>query len=275
MTSKNKQLAFEMRENENLAHLVCLPLEDAGFPNAFSTRLGGVSPFPEKSLHLSFKNDSAQHVRENRRRFLTATKLSGYTIVTAEQTHSSDTSIVDDVALQTLKEKEEYELRGDALISNQKKTLIGVKTADCLPILIGDPETGLTMAIHAGWKGTMERIVEKTLATVTLMYGVQLEKCLAALGPAACAACYEVGSDVADPFKKEFAYADDLLAPSKNPGKFFLDVKLANAMQLLTAGFSPMNIFGADECTMHENALFFSHRREKNTGRLLSVIGKK
>jgi len=279
MAPPTKKLPFEMRDEGRAPYLVCLPLEEAGFTNAFSTRLGGVSPFPDKSLHLSFKNDTPDHVRENRRRFLSTLGASDFKIVTPEQTHSSDSSVVDDMVLETLQQKEDYEPRGDALVTNRMKILLGVKTADCLPLLIGDPETGVMAAVHAGWNGTLEKITEKTIDTLINLFGVEPENCLAAMGPAACGGCYEVGEDVAGPIRNTFSYHEDLLFPSPNASKYFLDVKLANAMQLLSAGLSPLNIFGADECPMHENQLFFSHRIEGKTagdkvGRMLSVIGR-
>lgn len=260
--------------------MVCLPLEEAGFANAFSTRVGGVSAMPDKSLHLSFKNGVVEEVRENRRRFLSAAGLSGKPIVTLDQTHSSNIAIVDDLVIQTVKRNDQQEFPGDAIISEESHFLAGVKTADCLPILIGDPMTGAFAAIHAGWKGTLDRITEKAVAMLKENFGTKPENCLAAMGPSACGGCYEVGPDVANPFRKNFSFGDDLVSPTSNTGKFFLDVKLANAMQLLAAGLSPMNIFGADECTMHENELFFSHRLEgkspeNRVGRMLSVIGRK
>lgn len=269
-----------MRDEKRVPVLVCLPLEEAGFSNAFSTRIGGVSPFPEKSLHLSFKNGNADDVRENRRRFLSSAGLSGQPIVTLDQTHSANIAIVDDIVIQTVKKNDQQEFPGDAIISEDDHFLAGVKTADCLPLLVGDPLTGAFAAIHAGWKGTLERITEKTIEMLRENFGTKPENCLAAMGPSACGGCYEVGADVAEPFRKSFSFGDDLLSPSQNPSKFFLDVKLANAMQLLAAGLSPNNIFGADECTMHENELFFSHRLEGKTpdakvGRMLSVIGRR
>jgi YfiH family protein len=242
-------------------------------------RVGGVSPFPEKSLHLSFKNDSIENVRENRKRFLSTIKAPHFTIVTPEQTHSSQVTTVDEMTLETIKHKEQYEPHGDALLSDRANVFMGIKTADCLPLLIADPETGAMAAVHAGWKGTLDRITEKAVSTLENLFGAKPENCLAAMGPSACGGCYEVGPDVSDPFRKAFPYSDDLFAPSPNEGKMFLDVKLANAMQLLSSGLSPMKIFGADECTMHENELFFSHRLEskmsgEKVGRLLSIIGR-
>jgi YfiH family protein len=158
--------------------------------------------------------------------------------------------------------------------------LIAIQTADCLPILICDPTTGTTAAIHAGWRGTAGRIAERTIADLMTIHGVNPRNCVAALGPAACAECYEVGEDVIDTYKKEFGYWRKLLSTFKDGGKAHLDIRAANVQQLAFCGFNKDRIHVADYCTMHQNELFFSYRREgrgpaSKVGRLLSVIGKR
>lgn len=281
-----KVSAFERRETSvpagtgtvKLTTFTCLPLEEAGFVNAFSTRLGGISRLPENALQLAFKNEEAARVRENRRRFLSAIGTPRYHLVTPEQTHSAYVSVIEKSALPVLQMNEKKELSGDALISDLPRVLAGVKTADCLSILIGDPEKGAFAAVHAGWRGTLSRVLEKTIRVLETRFGSNPLNCLAALGPAACEKCYLVGLDVVEPFRSEFSYANDLFSASNESGKFFFNSRLANAMQLINAGLAPFNIFGSEECNMHQNELFFSHRREgmqDRAGRCLAVIGKK
>jgi YfiH family protein len=163
---------------------------------------------------------------------------------------------------------------GDALATNRSDIFVGVKTADCTPILIGDPSSGVAAAIHAGWRGALGRIVEKTLARLKNQHGFNAQNAIAAVGPSACVDCYEVGPEVEDVFKKEFSYGSILLQ------KKCLDVPQANVRQLIDSGVSPANIYVSQYCTMRDTNLFFSHRREGNNpqrravGRLLSVIGK-
>lgn len=275
--------AFVMRERDiettdgkaRIAILVCEPLEEAGFVNAFSTRLGGVSPLPSNSLNLAgFKGDKEENVSENRRRFLEAIGAEQSQIITARQTHSTERCTIE------LPE----DVRGpqpacDAMISKMTRVLLAVQTADCLPVLIGDTKTGAMAAIHAGWRGTAGRIVERTLADLMLVHGVNTRDCIAALGPAACAECYEVGEEVIARYKSEFGYWRNLLVNFKENGKAHLDIRAANVQQLSFCGFSEDQIHVADYCTMHQNELFFSYRREgrgqpSNVGRSLSVIGK-
>lgn len=276
--------AFVMRQHEidtahgkaHLSTLVCEPLEHAGFVNAFSTRLGGVSAFPSNSLSLAyFKGDQKENVAENRRRFLTAVGVEGARIMTARQTHSVERFVVESPE-QVFGPQPDC----DAMITRVPNVLLGVQTADCLPVLIGDPKTGTMAAIHAGWRGTAGRITERTIADMMLLHGVNTRDCIAALGPAACVDCYEVGQDVIDCYKSEFGYWRKLLVNFNENGKAHLDVRAANIQQLSFCGFNEDRIHVADYCTMHQNELFFSYRKEgkgqpSGVGRLLSVIGRR
>ena len=138
--------------------MVCRALEEKGFANGFSTRIGGVSDFPENSLNLAgFDEDSAENIYENRRRFL---KLfdGDFELATAWQVHGDGVKIVKN--LQDAKNDEE---KFDALISNLENILVGVKTADCVPVLIGDAKNKAFAAVHAGWRGTVESIALKAI----------------------------------------------------------------------------------------------------------------
>lgn len=258
-----------------LSTLVCEPLEQAGFVNAFSTRLGGVSAFPSNSLSLAyFKGDQKENVAENRRRFLKAVGVEGARIMTARQTHSVERFVVESPEQATGPQPD-----CDAMITSVPNVLLGVQTADCLPVLIGDPKTGTMAAIHAGWRGTAGRITERTIADMMLLHGVNTRDCIAAIGPTACVECYEVGQDVIDRYKSEFGYWRSLLVNFKENGKAHLDIRAANVQQLIFCGFDEDRIHVADYCTMHQNELFFSYRKEgkgqpSGVGRLLSVIGR-
>ena len=256
-----------------ISALVCEPLERAGFVNAFSTRLGGVSSLPLNALSLSyFKGDSRDNTDENRRRFLKALNAEHSSIITARQTHSTERCTIE-----SIQEADDPPLECDALITRLKGVLLGIQTADCLPIVIADTKSGTVAAIHAGWRGTAGRITERTVSDLMLVHGVNPLECVAALGPAACVDCYEVGEEVIERYKKEFGYWRNLLVNFKN-GKAHLDVRAANIQQLRFCGFSEDRIHTAEYCTMHQNDLFFSYRREgkeqpSGVGRSLSVIG--
>jgi polyphenol oxidase len=274
--------AFSLRQSEvetasgmaPISYLVCEPLEEAGFLNAFSTRLGGVSLLPQEALNLTnFKGDSRENVAENRRRFLTAIGAEGLPLLTARQTHSTERCFIE-----SAKQAEEMTPECDALTTRARNLLLAIQTADCLPVLIGDPKTGMMAAIHAGWRGTAGRITERTVADL-MRQGVNPQSCFVALGPTACAQCYEVGEEVIARYKKEFGYWKRLLVNFKEGGKAYLDIRAANVQQLAFCGFDEEQIFVAPYCTMHQNELFFSYRKEAGgeplkVGRLLSVIGR-
>lgn len=274
---------FVLRESEvdtskgraRISYLACEPLEEAGFLNAFSTRLGGVSPLPKEALNLThFKGDSKENVEENRRRFLKAIGAESAIIVTSRQTHSTERCFIKSIT-QAKGSAQEC----DSIMTRIAGVLLSVQTADCLPLLIADPRTGMMAAIHAGWRGTAGRITERTMADLMLAYGVNTRECIAALGPAACVECYEVGEDVIERYRKEFRYWRNLVVNFKEGGKAYLDVRAANIQQLIYCGISEDRIYTAPYCTMHQNDLFFSYRRESGgepsrVGRLLSVIGR-
>jgi YfiH family protein len=256
---------------EGVRAIACEPLERDGFANAFSTRVGGVSPFPEGSLNLAgFDQDSAENIRENRRRF---TEVIGgnWTLAACWQVHGTDVHVVRDPA-----DPRPEDQRCDALTTNLRGVLLGVKTADCVPVIVGDAKSGACAAVHAGWRGTLSEIVPHALTRMQAEFGTDPSDVRAALGPAALGCCYEVGADVVEPFRAKFADADSLFTPTRE-GHALVDLHEANRRQLVEAGVSPERIHALPLCTMCRPDLFFSYRQDRKlygrTGRLLSVIG--
>jgi polyphenol oxidase len=267
-----QRAGFLWRERDRLRVLVCHALARDGFTNGFSTRLGGTSPMPQDALNLAgFHEDTAENIHENRRRFLTLFD-GDWQLAAVWQMHSAD--------VRTVRDKEDArsdEERCDALTTNAPGILLAVKSADCVPVLLGDPVTGACAAIHAGWRGTVARIVGRAIERMHDEFGTRAEDLRAAIGPAAGGCCYEVGADVIEAFQREFAEADSLFRPTRD-GHAFVDLQRANRNQLTQAGVSPARVHVAPLCTMCRPDLFFSYRREKRilgrVGRLMSVIGK-
>ena len=265
------ETGFFWREKDGVKVLVCRALEDAGFANGVSTRGGGVSPFPENSLNLSgFDDDSAENIKENRRRFIAV--FGDYELAVAWQTHGTHVRLVrdrDDI--------QDSEQRADAVMSDLINVLAGVKTADCVPILLGDTQTNAFAAVHAGWKGSVRSIAKIAIEKMREIYGTEPKNLIAAIGPAACGRNYEVGREVIDQFNSNFQRASVYFTPTRE-GHALVDLHAANRDQLIDAGVLSNNIYTAPFCTMERADLFFSYRREKGdfgkTGRLLSVIGR-
>lgn len=264
---------FYWREKDGIRILVSRALEDAGFVNGFSTRVGGVSPLPENALSLSgFDQDTHENIDENRRRFFDALGVS-HRLACVKQVHGDAIVKIDDP-----NDAGDLETEADGLISNSPGVVLGSKTADCVPVLIADPVTGAFSAVHAGWRGTVRGIVKKAVEKMALEYGSKAEDMIAAIGPAASGRSYEVGQDVIDEFRKNFPERDHLFDPTRE-GHALIDLHLANAEQLVSAGLHKENIHVSPFCTMESTDLFFSYRVDRaafgKTGRMLAIIGRR
>jgi polyphenol oxidase len=256
--------------------------------HGFSTRPGGVSPLEgEKVLNLGFAEwDSRENVLENRRRFESALGASDFMFVALKQIHSDVVQLFDAAPAQPC--------RGDASATQRAGLLLGVQTADCVPILLVDTKRRAVAAVHAGWRGTLQRIVVKAIGRMQMQFGTKPADLLAAIGPAIGGCCYEVGTDVAIQFHSQFADAQEwfdefrtgdepnpiqwlnMMPPGHQPPpkNVLLDLRKANRAQLAEAGLRRQNIFASELCTACRRDLFFSYRKEgASTGRLMAAIG--
>ncbi|MEK6281342.1 MAG: peptidoglycan editing factor PgeF [Acidobacteriota bacterium] len=270
---------FYWRETDGVRALICAPLEQAGFANGFSTRGGGTSPMTENALNLAgFNEDDAENILENRRRFLKLF-VGDWALAGCWQVHGSDVRLVQNAS----DAKPAEDSRGDtvycdAIVSDVQGVLAGVKTADCVPVLLGDPKTGAFAAVHAGWRGTLADVAGKALARMSAEYQTKPEDVTVAIGPAAASCCYEVGRDVIEAFDNAFPSQQDLFKQTRE-NHACINLLEANRTQLASARVNRDRIFTAPLCTMCRTDLFFSYRREKNlygkVGRLMSVIGRR
>ena len=232
---------------------------------------------PENSLNLAgFNEDAAENILENRRRFL---KLFAgeWALAGCWQVHGSDVRMVKDrIDAKPAEDAHGDTVYCDAIVSDAPGVMAGVKTADCVPIMIGDPKTGAFAAVHAGWRGTVATVAVKALSQMMSNYNSKPEDVVVAIGPAAGACCYEVGSEVIEAFGG-FANSAELFKATRE-SHACVDLIRANRAQLAGAGVNDEQIYNAPLCTMCRTDLFFSYRREKNiygkVGRLMSVIGR-
>ena len=276
--------------------------------HGFSTRTGGVSPiYGEGSLNLGWtKEDEAANVAENRRRFVAGVMGGAGKLVTVRQFHSGMVRVVEatDGVLEGRLETPNGRavLRGDGMMTNVPGIMLGVQVADCVPVLVADVKRKVVAAFHAGWRGTLKRIVERGIGTMQLRYGSRPEDLVAAVGPAIGACCYSVGEEVRFEFESQFAYAPELFSEvydsdpvrdkypllfltARAPGhsnigpQIHLDLWEANRRQLLDAGLKAKRITVVGECTACARVKggglkYFSHRGESGfAGRLMGVIG--
>jgi YfiH family protein len=156
---------------------------------------------------------------------------------------------------------------GDALLENTPGALVAVKTADCIPVLIADPLNRAVAAVHAGWRGTVQKIAALAIAEMQRKFSSRAEDLHVAIGPGIGKCCYEVGPDVAAQFREYDPAVGDLIRPAH------LDLVAINQRQIADSGVPPSQIYTAELCTRC-NQEFHSYRRDKEqAGRMLSVVG--
>jgi YfiH family protein len=245
-------------------------LNDAvGIRHAFFTREGGVSDGVYGSLNCGFgSGDAPEKVAENRARAMAALDLAPDRLVTCHQIHSPDV-----VTVETPWRREENP-RADALVTDRRGVALGILTADCVPILLADPDAAVIGAAHAGWKGALGGVVEATVAAMARLGG-RPERMRAAIGPCIAQRSYEVGPEFPRPFLDEAADNADLFIPARRHGHFMFDIAGYVERRLARVGIATIQRTPCD--TVAEDTRFFSYRRaclkgEKAYGRGLSAI---
>lgn len=251
--------------------------------------------YGKAALNLGFtRDDSKATVQRNRDAFLAELGAKRelnrrWPLVTLRQVHSD--------IIQLVESAPESQLVGDGLITNTPGLLLAIQTADCFPIILVDPKRRALGVFHAGWRGTLRRIVEKGVGEMHRCFGTGARDLEAAIGPGIHSCCYEVGEEVRDQFESQFAYAEKLVrvveesdpvrekypmlfltarAPGHSvlPKKIFLDLAEANRQQLLAVGVPAKSIEVSSLCTNCRTDLLFSYRSEKGkTGLMMGVVG--
>jgi YfiH family protein len=256
--------------------------------HGFSTRPGGASQLEsEKVLNLGFMEwDTRENVLENRRKLQFSLGAAELHLAALKQIHSD--------AVHALKHAPAEPRKGDASASNQPGILLAIQIADCVPVLLVDTKKRAVAAVHAGWRGTLARITQKTVGRMRQEFGSKPSDILAAIGPSIGPCCYEVAADFVSKFTTQFADAADyfdepLSGEEPNPLQWLnmkppghqpppknvrLDLRKANHSQLIAAGLRAQSIFTSNLCTACRTDLLFSYRREGTlTGRLIAAVG--
>jgi len=284
----------------NGVHWVAIPGWDLPWLwSGFSTRLGGLSRVycaeaGPGDLNLGFTTeDDRETVEANRRLLAEAIAGSASTpLVTVRQFHSN--LVMRAVAAHALRERP---CKGDGLITLEPGLLLGVQTADCIPVLVVDRRRRVVGAFHAGWRGTVKRIVESGIGRMRMEFGSRPENLIAAIGPGIGPCCYAVGEEVFSEFESQFSYGRELFREvfdsdtirlkypllflsQRAPGhlnegpQLHIDLMEANRRQLLAAGVASKSIQVIGGCTQCNPGLYFSHRGSRGrAGRMMAVIG--
>lgn len=245
--------------------------------HAISSRFGGVSQAPFDQMNLAMHNgDDIAAVRKNRVLFCEAIHLDPHKLVTAEQVHSDQVLLVDESYAG--KGATDYidAIKGtDALITNCVNLPLMLFFADCVPVLIVDPIQQAIGISHAGWKGTMDKIAQKTILSMRENFGTQSQDCFVGIGPSIGQCCYDVTQEVAEQFSETFGKdSAKILKPFAH--KWKLDLWAANQLQLEEIGVCADKIEACNICTACNAKLFFSYRADyAKTGRIAAVLSLK
>jgi YfiH family protein len=244
-------------------------LSAAGVPHGFSLREGGVSRGPYASLNLGGSvGDDPESVRENHQRLKQAAGIAGE-VSTADQVHGD--RIVDARGREVLAGTQPHgATAADALLALAAGETVGVRAADCVPILLYDEQRGIGAAVHSGWRGTRLKIAARAVQALQGS-GADPERLVAAVGPCIGRCCYQVSRELAASFRTQFGpeAADD-------PGLRdlpHLDLRHCVALALREAGVPAGRIEQVEGCTSCDSQRFFSHRRDQGrTGRHLAFL---
>ena len=240
----------------------------------FTTKVGGVSEVPYKSLNLGLHvNDKINNVLENRKRVSHLLNDNYENLVAAKQCHNDNIKVI------TTKDKGKGAVDYDSaldnidgLITNQKDIVLTSYYADCTPIFLLDPVNEVVGLAHAGWKGTVKRIAPKTVLEMKEVYNTNPAEVLVGIGPAIGQCCYQVDSKVIKALADNFSNWNACVKEEMDD-KWRLDLSKANELQLKEIGVRDDNIINSNLCTSCQSELFFSYRREGGeTGRMASLI---
>lgn len=266
-----------MTKNRSIT-LLTYPLGEG--VQAFSTeRHGGYSKGNYAEFNANaYCGDAPKHVKQNRELLAGLLNLSVDQLVIPHQVHGTTIRTIDDSYLEmTLSQRTEWLEGVDALITQRNDVCLCVSTADCIPIVIHDPIKHAIACIHAGWRGTVQRIVECTLGRMAQDFGTIGKDCYAAIGPGISKESFEVGEEVYVKFQEaDFpmkSIATRWPATNNLPSKWHIDLPEANRLQLLSQGLIDSHIYLSNICTYQQSKRFFSARKlGVNSGRILTGI---
>lgn len=237
-----------------------------------STRHGGCSKGQYASFNINhYCGDDEDDIRRNREALCQLLGISDDRLVMPHQVHLTKVATIDETFMALGATERQAALEGvDALMTNLHGVCIGVSTADCIPVLLYDSGHHAVCAIHAGWRGTVQRIVQKAVEAMTETYGTQPKQLVAQIGPGIHLDSFEVGDEVYDAFVRE---GFDMTAISKKWGKWHIDLPACNRLQLLAAGLLPQSVKVSPVCTFQQASDYFSARRLGiHSGRIFTGI---
>lgn len=274
MNGMMKKIRRNEHTNEDLLQFPGLAAE-RNILHFVTSRRGGVSEDTYASFNLGeYCGDIPENVEGNRRVLCSLLNISPDRLFVPYQVHSDAIAVLDNSFLSLPGEQQrKYIYETDALVTNEPTVCIAVTTADCVPVLLYAPDKKVIGVVHAGWKGTVQRIASKTIRLMKEQFGCTPEYIKAGIGPSIGFDAFEVGEEVVDAFITSGFNMEKIAKRNPGTGKAHVDLWLANQLQLQEEGVSEKNIEVAGICTYTHNETFFSARRLGiRSGRMLSGI---
>lgn len=261
-------------EHSNLLQFGILNNE-AHIAHFSTTRQGGVSKGPFSSFNLgNYSDDNPVDIFENRLILSRMWYMDISDFIVPHQTHSNNVHIIDEEFMNASPSEKIESLYGvDATITSLKNIFLCATTADCVPILLYDKEKQIVAAIHAGWKGVVGGIIEKTIDKMREVYLSNPSHIIATIGPSISQKNYEVGEELLTEFERADFNLSSVSFVNEQTSKWHIDLKLVSHNELVRLGVLPQQIETSTLCTYDESTLFFSARRQSIvSGRMLSGI---
>lgn len=275
---KNNEPVFAAREKDGVPFLSFQALESLGIvKNGFSTRMGGASQGKFATMNFSYsRGDNPDHVLENFTRMAGALGVERDSMVVSYQTHTTNVRLVteEDRGKGVVRDRDYRDV--DGMITNVPGITLVTFYADCVPIYLVDPVKRAIGLSHSGWRGTVNRMAQVTVEKMKEAFGTKPGDLTACIGPSICMDCFEVGEEVVEAFRGAFdtRHYDSLFTQGARPGKYQLDLWLANRLILEEAGVNAGQIHTTNICTKCNHEYLFSHRTVgEERGNLAAFLG--
>lgn len=273
-----KQNAVLLPDGEELEYLTFPILEETGLVrHLFTTRFGGVSENEFATMNFSVdRGDSERNVAANYERIAGVLGCGVNDMVASHQTHTTNIRKITSADRgKGIVIPRDYD-NVDGLMTNERGIVLVTYYADCVPLFFVDVRNRAVGLAHSGWRGTAAGMGRCMVDAMREAYGTAPEDLRVAIGPSICRDCYEVGEDVASEFTEQGQPAEAVVTKGARPGKYQLDLWLANRLILESAGVRRENIAVPDICTCHNSACLFSHRasggKRGNLGAFLGLV---
>lgn len=240
-----------------------------------TTRKGGISQGNYASMNLChYVGDKDEYIQQNRLKFCQSIGITSGQLFLPHQTHNDKTLNIDDAFLRLSQSDQTQLLNGvDALITNKKEVCIGVSTADCVPVFLYDTNKQAIAIIHAGWRGTIARLVKKTILLMKDTYRSKPQDIFAAIGPCISQKNYEVGNEMYDIFRQSHFPVKNIFEKNTQTNKWHCNLAQANSWLLTKAGIPQKQVEVAGICTFEQSDTYFSARKiGVRSGRIASCI---